>query len=217
MHVELFLDVLSSWCLLAAPAWERLRSAYAGRVRFAWSIALVERADANGYTRESMDWYYRRTAKMTGERLNPAWIDGPQTGTLNANRVAVAARSLGVDDDRVWIALANAAMRDGLPMGRLEAAVDVAARAGGLDAVRLRARAEDEDVFVSIRDSTDRFRQLGLPQRPSFIVTDDIGDEVRLSGIWTYAPIAAAIDALIADVDGYRVYMMDAEPEPPRL
>jgi len=216
MHVEMFLDVLSSWCLLAAPAWTRLRETYEGRVKFAWSIALVDRAEAMGYTPETMDWYYRRTARMTGERLNPGWIEGPQTGTLNANLVAAAARTLGVDDDRVWVALASAAMRDGLPMGRLESAAAVAARAGGLDERALAARAREEDVFEYVRDSTDRFRQTGLPQRPSFIVTDDIGDKACFSGIWVHEPLAATLDALLADVDGYRVYMLDAPPEPAR-
>ena len=216
MHLEMFFDVLSSWCWLAAPAWARLHTSYAGRVKFAWSIALVDRAEAMGYTRESIDWYYRRTAKMTGTKLNPNWIDGPETGTLHANCVAVAARSLGVDDDRVWVALGAAAMRDGLPMGRLDVAVEVAARAGALDPGALRALATSDEVLEHVRESTDRFRQLGLPQRPSFILTDDIGDEVRLSGTWVYEPLAAAIDALGADVDGYRVYMMEAEPEPAR-
>lgn len=216
MRVEMFLDVLSSWCFLAAPAWARLRAGYEGRVKFAWSIALVDRAEACGYTRETMDWYYRRTARMTGERLNPSWIEGPLTGTLNANLVAAAARALGADDDRAWVALATAALREGLPMGRLEPAAKVAARASGLDEQTLLRRAQDEDVFEYVRDSTDRFRQTGLPQRPSFIVTDDIGDHASFSGVWVYEPIAATLDALVADVDGSRAYMLEAPPEPER-
>lgn len=216
MRVEMFLDVLSSWCFLAAPAWARLRETYEGRVKFAWSIALVDRAEACGYTPETMDWYYRRTAHMTGERLNPAWIEDPQTGTLNANLVAVAARVLGADDDRVWVAIAAAALRDGLPMGRIEHAAAVAARAGGLDESTLLRRAQDDDVFEHVRDSTDRFRRMGLPQRPSFIISDDIGDQASFSGIWVHQPIAATLDALIADVDGSRAYMLEAPPEPVR-
>ncbi|MBV8073826.1 MAG: DsbA family protein [Candidatus Eremiobacteraeota bacterium] len=218
MHVELFLDTLSSWCLLAAPAWKRLQEtpAYAGRVTFAWSLALVDRADALGYTPETIDWYYRRTAKMTGERLNPGWIDGPQTGTLNANLVTAAARTLGAADDRVWVALATAALREGRPMGRLAAAVEVGAAAAGLDPAELAARAQSEEVLEYVRDGTDRFRSLALPQRPSHVVTDEIGDLVTFSGLWTYEPLAAALDALLADVDGHRVYMINAPAEPLR-
>ena len=51
-----YLDVISSWCHWAIPAWSELREKYGERVDFHWKIALM---DKNGLppTRAHTEWY----------------------------------------------------------------------------------------------------------------------------------------------------------------
>jgi predicted DsbA family dithiol-disulfide isomerase len=45
MKVTFYLEVISSWCHWAEPAWAELKSRYAGRVEFEWKIALMRPED----------------------------------------------------------------------------------------------------------------------------------------------------------------------------
>ena len=38
-----YLDVISSWCHWAIPAWQELRERYSDRVDFQWKIALMDK------------------------------------------------------------------------------------------------------------------------------------------------------------------------------
>src|ERR1700694_2534540 len=42
LKVTLYLEVISSWCFWALPAWSELQKRYAGRVDFDWKIALMD-------------------------------------------------------------------------------------------------------------------------------------------------------------------------------
>ena len=39
IKVTLYLEVISSWCFWALPAWTELQKRYAGSVEFSWKIA----------------------------------------------------------------------------------------------------------------------------------------------------------------------------------
>jgi len=41
VHVTYYLEVISSWCFWAEPAWTELKRRYADRVEFTWKIALM--------------------------------------------------------------------------------------------------------------------------------------------------------------------------------
>ena len=102
-HVDLiyYVDVLSSWCHIADRAVERIEEKYGSNVRLDWRIAQLFNYGPLPYTQKDLAWYYERTAKMTGVRLNEAWHDSPETTTKYANAAAEAARELGAGDSRV--------------------------------------------------------------------------------------------------------------------
>ena len=112
-----YLDVISSWCFWAEPMWKELKSRYAGRVDFEWRIALM---DASGFpkSREQAEWFYRRSGMLMRSpfMLKPGWFEPNLQECLAPNLVAEAARDLGVTDDRVRLALANATVREGRQM-----------------------------------------------------------------------------------------------------
>ena len=45
IRITYYLDVASSWCFWAEPAWAALKDRYAGRVDFDWKIALMDAAE----------------------------------------------------------------------------------------------------------------------------------------------------------------------------
>ena len=115
IKITYYLDVVSSWCYWAEPAWAELKRRYANvPVEFAWKIALL---DENGMSksRAQCDWFYRRSGTITRSpfMLNSGWLDPYQPEFLAVNCVAEAAKDFGVTDDRVRLALMEAAMREG--------------------------------------------------------------------------------------------------------
>ncbi len=205
LTVTYYLEIMSSWCLWAEPAWTELKARYAGRVDFQWSIALMNAGDFP-VSREQCDWFYRRSGLVMRSpfMLNSGWVEPARKGDYRApNHVAEAARDLGATGDDVRLALANAAMREGKKIGDLAVAVAVAAKAGKLNAGKLRARAASAAVAARVAASTTEFHAHRLSQRPAFIVADAIGDKAVFSGLATAAPLAAAMDAMLADCAAY--------------
>jgi 2-hydroxychromene-2-carboxylate isomerase len=82
-------------------------------------------------------------------------------------------------------------------------AVSVAAKASGLAPRKLRARAESAAVRARLEASTAEFFSHRINQRPAFILEDEIGDKAVFSGLVRIEPIAAALDAMLADTAGY--------------
>lgn len=216
MRVDIYLSTLSSWCYVAGPAIERMRVNYGSRIEIEWHIARLDGDEALGYTPKTLAWYYERTHHVTGVHLSSEWIADEKTGSLEADLVTEAARDLGIRDDRVWTAIAKACLAEGKHAAGIEAASAVAAEACGLAAGTIAARARDQAIRRKIDASTQRFHDLGLPQRPSFILTNQIGDEARLCGTWRYEPLAAAVDALWVDEMKYAEYATMAPTEPRR-
>ena len=128
-----YLEILSSWCHWAEPAWTELKARYTGRVQFAWKIALMNPGDFP-LSRTQCDWFYRRsgTIMRSPYMLNPGWLEPKRKGRYPApNLVAEAGRDFGFTDDRLRLALTHAGTRDGRKIGGMAEAVAVAAAASG--------------------------------------------------------------------------------------
>lgn len=209
MKATLYLEVLSSWCHWARPVWAELQARYAGRVEFGWKIALMNPGDFP-VSRDQCDWFYRRsggTVMRSPYMLNSGWFDEKRKGRYDApNLVAEAGRDFGVNDDRLWSALTDAALREGRKIGDMALAVAIGAKAARLDARKLRRAAEAKAVLARVEASTAEFHSHQINQRPAFVLTSGIGDKAVFSGVVRIEPLAASIDAMLADEAGYAAH-----------
>jgi len=200
-----YLEVLSSWCHWAEPAWAELKTRFVGRVQFDWRIALMNPGDYP-VSRAQCDWFYRRSGMImrSPTMLNSGWFEPERKGVyLAPNLVAEAGRDFGITDDRLRLALTAAAERDGRKLGDMAEAVAVGAAATGVDPAKLRARAESPEVKARVDASTAEFHAHQISQRPAFVLTDVIGDKAVFSGLVRAEPLAAALEAMLADTAAY--------------
>ena len=207
MKIVYYLEVVSSWCHWVEPVWAELQRRYAGRVEFQWQIALMP-PEAFPTSQAQCDWFYRRsgTIMRSPYKLNSGWhSSGPQNYDA-PNLVAEAGRDFGIEDDRLRLALSHAAVRLGLKVGDMTDSVAAASTALGLDPVKLRARAESPEVRARVDASTTEFLSHRIDQRPAFILTNTIGDKAVFSGLVRLDPIAATLDAMLADTAAYASY-----------
>lgn len=216
LTITLYLEVISSWCSWAQPAWAELQKRYAGQVSFEWKIALM---DSSGLpaTREQTEWFYRRSGTIMRSpfMLNSGWFEPGLTEYLAPNLVAEAARDFGVTDDRVWTAIAHAALREGQQVGKWEVAAAAGAEAGNLDQAKLLERARSPEVEARARASTAEFHALKVTQRPTFVIESEIGDRAVFSGIATLPPLVATIDAMLDDLAAYESHAAHFGTPPP--
>jgi predicted DsbA family dithiol-disulfide isomerase len=207
LKITYYLDVASSWCFFSEPAWAALKERYRGPVTFEWKIALM---DATGLpiSKEQLKWYYRRSGTIMRSpfMLNTDWFEAGAAEYPIRNCVAEAARELGVMDDRARLALATAALRDGKQVEKWELAVEIAARAGGIDPAKLLGRARSPEIEARVRATTAEFHALQVTQRPTFVIDSEIGDRAVFSGFARLAPLAAAVDSMLDDIAGYESY-----------
>ncbi len=207
MRVTYYLEVVSSWCHWAEPTWAELKRRYAGVAAFDWRIALM---DASGLptSRAQEDWFYRRSGVMVRSpyMLNGAWLEPGVTEYLAPNALAEAARDLGAGDDRVRLALAEAAVLRGEKVARWEVAAPVAAAAAGIPQEALLARARSAEIDQRLRASTAEFHALKVTQRPTFVIEDQIGDRAVFSGLIQLEPLVATIEAMRADCAAYAAW-----------
>ncbi len=219
MRVTYYLEVLSSWCTWAEPAWAELKERYKGRAEFEWRIALMRQEDFP-VTRSQCEWFYRRsggTVMRSPTMLNSGWFEPGRTDAFqNPSLVAEACKDFGFSDDRVRLALSRAALVDGRKIGTMEEAVSLAARASGVPAKKLRARAESAAVKARVAGSTAEFLSHRITQRPAFILEDAIGDKAVFSGIVRIEPIAATLDAMLSDTAAYASHAAHHGPVPPK-
>lgn len=200
-----YLDVVSSWCYWAEPAWAELKRRYADApVKFDWKVALLD-ASGMSKSRAQADWFYRRSGTIAGSpfMLSSAWLEPWRPEFLAPNCVAEAAKDLGVSDDRVRLALMEAAMRDGRNVGDWDVSAEVGARAAGLDVAKLLSLARAAEIEKRVRADTAAFHALQVTQRPTFVLDSDIGDRVVLSGVWRLEPLVASVDSMLADARAY--------------
>lgn len=212
MKIVYYLDVLSSWCLIAEEALGRLRADMGDALAYEWKIAALR--DPLGYTPDQLAWYYRRTEAVTGVRLDPVWFRSPADGTWVANLAAEAARTLGCSDDRVRLAIARGVMLDGKQGGRREVVAEIAAAAGGIDRTALERAMDDPATEATIRSSSEDFANLHVDVRPTFVLSNDIGDTSVLSGCWRYDLLAEALRALRDDAAVYHRFTSEQPPPP---
>lgn len=217
MKVTYYLEILSSWCHWVEPVWTELKQRYAGRAEFEWKIALMNPSDFP-VSRSQCDWFYRRsggTVMHSPYMLHSGWFEAERQGRYEApNLVADAAKDFGFAGDEIRLALAHAALREGATIGDLATAVAVAASAGKIDPVKLRARAESAEVRARVDASTKEFFAHQINQRPSFVLTDAIGDKAVFSGLVRLEPLAATIDAMLADTAAYAAHREHFGPVP---
>ncbi len=139
--------------------------------------------------------------------LNSGWFEPERKGVYNApNLVAEAGKDFGITDDRLRLALAKASLRDGRMIGDLGEAVEVAAQATGVDAGKLRAKANSPQIMARVKASTAEFHALQVTQRPTFVIEDAIGDRAVLSGLISVAPLVATVEAMFSDEVAYATY-----------
>jgi predicted DsbA family dithiol-disulfide isomerase len=205
--VTYYLDVISSWCFWSEPAWAELKKRYEGRVEFAWKIALMDKSGLPT-SRAQEEWFYRRSGMIMRSpfMLSSAWYEPILPEYLAPNYVAEAARGLGINDDRVRLALANAGLRRGERFGEWEVAAEIGARASGLDAKKLLEHARSPEVDERARKSTAEFHALRVTQRPTFVIDSEIGDRAVFSGFARPDPFTAAIDSMLDDAEGYAAF-----------
>src|SRR4029077_16265996 len=158
------------------PTWAELKRRYDGRVQFQWKIALM---DPRGFptSREQEKWFDRRSGMMmrSAFMLNTDWYDPNLPEWLAPNCVAEAAKDFGFTDDRVRLALARAALREGKNVADWNVSAEIGAEAAGLEADKLLARAKSQAIEKGVRASTAEFRLLQITQRPAFVIDTDIG------------------------------------------
>ncbi len=202
-----YLDVISSWCFWSEPTWAELKKRYEGRVQFQWKIALM---DPRGLptSREQEQWFYRRSGTMMRSpfMLNTDWYDPSLPEWLAPNCVAEAAKDFGVTDDRVRLAIARAALREGKKIGDWDVAAQVAAETGGIDVGKLLERARSAEIEQRIRASTAEFHALQVTQRPTFVIDTEIGDRAIFSGVVTPEPLTATLDSMLHDAAAYAAH-----------
>ena len=216
IKVIYYLDVISSWCYWAEPAWAELKQRYASApVEFHWAISLIDETGMSK-SRAQADWFYRRSGTVVRSpfMLNSDWMTGLKE-YVAPNFVAEAAKDFGVTDDRVRLALMEAAMREGQKTGEWDVAVAAATKAAGLDGASLLKKAQSSEVEQRVRKATADFHALQVTQRPTFVLENNIGDRVVMSGLVQVAPLAATIDAMLDDAAAYASHAAHFGSPPP--
>ena len=202
-----YLDVVSSWCFWSEPTWGELKRRYEGRVAFQWKIALM---DSTGLptSREQEQWFYRRSGMMMRSpfMLNTAWYDPSLPEWLPPNCVAEAAKDFEITDDRVRLAIAYAALREGKKVGEWEVAAQIGADAGKIERKKLLERAKSPAIKTRVRASTAEFHALQVTQRPTFVIETEIGDRAVFSGIVRLEPLVTTLDLVLDDAAAYATH-----------
>ncbi len=202
--VTYYLEVSSSWCYWAEPAWAELKRRYEGKVEFGWKIAQMP---AEGYpvSKSQCEWFYRRSGSIMRSpfMLNSGWWEPDIKQYFVPNLLAEAGRDFGVSDDRIRLALAQAGMREGKKIGRWEVAAPIAAQAAGIDSAKLLARAKATEVAARAKATTDEFHALQVNQRPTFLIENSIGDRAVFSGLARVQALAVTLDEVLADEVAY--------------
>jgi predicted DsbA family dithiol-disulfide isomerase len=187
--------------------WAELKKRYAGRVDFQWKIALMDKTGLPT-SREQHDWFYRRSGMMMRSPflLNSHWCDHTEAEFVAPNAIAEAGKDLGAQDDRIRLAIAEAALREGKKIGEWDVAAEIAMKASGLDKNKLLDRARSPEVEKRLRATTAEFHDLKVTQRPAFVIDTEIGDRAVFSGIVKVEPLAATLDSLLEDAAAYAAH-----------
>jgi len=202
-----YLEVVSSWCFWSEPTWAELKRRYEGRVAFQWKIALMDPVGLPT-SREQEQWFYRRSGMMNRSpfMLNTDWYDASLKEWLAPNCIAEAAKDFGINDDRVRLALAHAALREGKKVSDWNVCAEIGAAAAKLDKGKLLEAAKSAAIEKRLRTSTAEFHAMQITQRPTFVVDTEIGDRAIFSGVVKLEPIAATIESMLEDAEFYAAH-----------
>jgi predicted DsbA family dithiol-disulfide isomerase len=138
--------------------------------------------------------------------LNTDWYDPSLPEWLAPNCVAEAARDFGFVDDRVRLALAHAALREGKKVSDWEIAAEIGAVAGNIDRKKLLELARSPEIEKRVRASTAEFHALQITQRPAFLIDTEIGDRAVFSGVLKLEPLTATLDSMLDDAAAYAAH-----------
>jgi len=214
--ITYYLDVISSWCFFAEPAWAELKKRCEGKAEFHWRIALLDKTGLPG-SREQEEWFYRRSGTIMRSpfMLSSDWFEPGRPEYLAPNCVAEAAKDFGIVDDRVRLALAYAGLREGKHFGDWKIAAEIGAKAAKLDAGDLLERARSAVVETRVRADTADFHLLQVTQRPTFVFNSEIGDRAVFSGIVRLEPFVATVDSMLDDTVAYAAHKAHFGEPPP--
>src|ERR1051325_5403301 len=128
--------------------------------------------------------------------LNTDWYDASLPEWLAPNCVAEAAKDFGCTDDRVRLALAHSALREGKQVSDWDISAQIGAQASGIDLSKLLECARSAQIEKRVRASTAEFHALQITQRPAFVIDTEIGARGVFWGIVNLEPLAAAVDSM---------------------
>jgi predicted DsbA family dithiol-disulfide isomerase len=148
--------------------------------------------------------------------LNTDWYDATLKEWLVPNAVAEAAKDFGVTDDRVRLAITNAALREGKKVSDWNVAVEIGAAAANLDKTKLLNGAQSSAVEKRIRAATAEFHSFQVTQRPAFLIDTEIGDRAIFSGVVELEPLAATVDSMLDDATAYATHKAHFGDPPPK-
>jgi predicted DsbA family dithiol-disulfide isomerase len=195
-----YLYVLSSWSFCVEPPVKHILETYGDRVQYTWRLAYAD-YDGNGpYKRNELEYYYARLEAISGQRFTLDWWFEGYDATV-PDRIAEAARTLGAIGNDVRLALSHAALNDGLQITRPEVALEIAATVADLDPAQLDAEFESDRPMQTLRATKAEWLALGVTQRPTFVLINEIGDKALFSGLWQSQPLIRTVEAMLSDDD----------------
>jgi predicted DsbA family dithiol-disulfide isomerase len=121
-----------------------------------------------------------------------------------------------VTDDRVRLAISNAALREGKKVSDWDVCAEIGAAAGKIDKKKLLEAAKSSAIEKRLRESTAEFHAMQITQRPTFVIDTEIGDRAILSGVINFEAIAATIDSMLADATFYAAHKAHFGDPPPK-
>jgi predicted DsbA family dithiol-disulfide isomerase len=208
MKVTFYYDVCSQWSYFGDLRLDKLREKYGAALDVSWQIALIKDGEAIGYTREALDWMYRRSESITGIAVTSRWIRGNDR-TLYANLAVAAAQHLGYDVRRQ---VAEGILLRGEPMGSQTGAVGAVSQMIAVSSDELEAamRVVEPDV----RKSTREFRALPVTVVPTFLIRNEIGDTALLSGLCEFETLDGVVAEMLRAERGYAAFGEANGPDP---
>lgn len=204
MQVTAFVDVLSHWCLAAAPALAALRATLADGVRTTVVFAPVGDGGPAGTAHDAEAWFYRRGSLAYGRALSAAWCEDAQTSTWHANAAVLAAVGFGAEPIALADGVSRAAMVEGRLLGRPDEAVRVVSGLTGLAGEALLQAMTGTTVIEALHAGNARLAAIGCAERPSWELVNDNGDRAVLQGVWQAEAILPLARALLDDERAYR-------------
>ncbi len=208
--VNHYLYILSTWCLVAEEAIGRMRERFGSSISYDWHIACTDYETNTQLTLAQLEFYYARLEVATGQHMTTNWwYEGYDW--LVPDRMTIAARRLGVTDNSVRLALSNAGLREGRRITMPDVALKVAAEAGALRTDSLRKAFDEPQTVIELFRQSSEFRDSGVSLRPALVISNDLGDRIILSGIWTEEPIMSAVEALLRDEVSYADFVRSRE------